>query len=75
MKSPTGKELEYRRLWLKPATGLTVINPETGKPLPAEGDLVAVSKYWRRRLNDGDVIETGMPQKNAPATKPSKKEV
>lgn len=67
-------ETTARRLWLKPAQGLTVIDPETGKPLPAEGDLVAISKYWRRRLNDGDVVETApyAPKAPAAAHKPKK---
>ena len=67
-------EITARRLWLKPAQGLTVIDPETGKPLSADGDLVTISKYWRRRLNDGDVVETAPPATKAPAAahKPKK---
>ena len=74
MKSQDGKEITYRREWLKPATGLTVIDPETGKPLAAEGDLVVMTKYWRRRLNDGDVFKTTPPTDKAAAFKKSKKE-
>ncbi len=36
---------------------LPIINPETGKPLPAEGMAVSPTPFWRRRLLDGDVVQ------------------
>jgi len=42
-----------------------VIDPATGKPLPAEGAAVRPSSYWYRRLRDGDVAE-GQAKKPAP---------
>jgi hypothetical protein len=66
--------LDYRHVWLKPADGLAVVDPETGKNLPPEGALVENSKYWRRRLKDGDVLEAAAPVSSAPVKKSSKKE-
>lgn len=46
-------------LHLTPATGLRVIDPATGQPLPAQGKVVHGNDvYWRRRLNDGEVTES-----------------
>ncbi|MCW5666479.1 MAG: DUF2635 domain-containing protein [Piscinibacter sp.] len=41
---------------VKPADGLTVLDPETRQPLPAEGATVANTTYWARRLRDQDVV-------------------
>lgn len=41
--------------FIKPAPGLTV-NREDGQPLAAEGETLAWSSWWARRLRDGDVI-------------------
>ncbi|MCW3835971.1 DUF2635 domain-containing protein [Sphingomonas canadensis] len=43
---------------VKPREGATIVNPETGQPLPAHGAVVAWDAFWQRRLNDGDVTET-----------------
>lgn len=51
------------KIFLKPTTGLTVIDPQTHKPLPPEGREVSVNTYWRRRLNDGDVAKAAAPAK------------
>jgi len=59
-------------LYLKPADGLTVIDPATGKALPAEGMPVESSLYWMRRLREGDVTEL-QTQLEAPAKTPTKK--
>jgi hypothetical protein len=44
---------------VKPAEDLSVRDPRLGKPkfLPVEGDTVPNDPYWRRRINDGDVME------------------
>lgn len=47
--------------FIKPAPGLRVRMPN-GNVLPAEGAAVAMNSYWLRRLEDGDVIEAGMPK-------------
>ncbi|MGN7832661.1 DUF2635 domain-containing protein [Pseudoxanthomonas sp. 22568] len=60
------------RLYLIPARGLRVINPETRRPLPPEGEEVARDAYWQRRIDDGDVAE-GAPPK-AKTTKPTTQE-
>ena len=46
------------KLHLKPAEGLVIPNPETGKDLPAWGSSVENDIYWRRLLKDGDVVKT-----------------
>lgn len=53
-----------RRIWLKPTEGLVLINPETGVPVSPEGDLVLDTKYFRRRITDGDAIEIDAPTKS-----------
>lgn len=44
-------------LHLKPATGLTVRDPETLQPLAEKGERKPRTTYWLRRLKDGDVTE------------------
>lgn len=46
------------KLHLKPAKGLVIPNPETGKDLPAWGSSVENDIYWRRLLKAGDVVKT-----------------
>lgn len=41
---------------IKPAKpGLIVRNPESGKPVAAQGEQVEWSAYWQRRWNEGDI--------------------
>ena len=48
-----------KKLFLKPAReGLVVRDPANGRPLPPEGEAVAPSSYWDRRLADDDVVKT-----------------
>lgn len=43
---------------IKPAKpDLIVRDPDTGKPLPAAGDIKPKNSYWLRRLRDSDVVE------------------
>jgi len=43
---------------IKPADPkITVRDPETRKPLATKGESKPLTPYWRRRLNDGDVVE------------------
>lgn len=46
-------------LHIRPAKGLTIPDPATGRHLPAQGDTVEDSSYWRRRLREGSVLKTG----------------
>ncbi|EGU39601.1 DUF2635 domain-containing protein [Vibrio scophthalmi] len=42
---------------IRPAKpGLTLRHPKTLQKLPAEGALVELNSYWRRRLRDGDAV-------------------
>lgn len=43
-------------IFVKPNKGLVVRDPATGEPLPETGASVLNSGYWRRRLQDGDVL-------------------
>ncbi len=49
-------------IYIKPAEGLKVLNPASGKHLPAEGARVILTPYWRRRLRDEDVTKTRRPR-------------
>lgn len=60
-------------IFVKPAEGLRVVNPATGQPLPAEGEVVENGTYWIRRLDDGDVTEEAPPA-TPPVKANSKKE-
>lgn len=44
-------------MFVKPANPNAVIrDPHTKRPLPADGGRVPDNSYWRRRLDDGDVV-------------------
>lgn len=45
-------------LHLKPAEGLVIRDPATGRPIPAHGVSVTDSPFWRRLARHGDVVET-----------------
>lgn len=47
-------------MYLKPAEGRTVADPDRGDELPAGGREVPLTQYWQRRIVDGDVVE-GQP--------------
>ena len=49
-------------MYLIPKPGLRVLDPVTFQPLPEEGAEKPESKYWLRRLNDGDVTEGEAPK-------------
>lgn len=50
-------EVVDREFDVRPAPGFEVTDPATGKPLPENGATVKDSPYWRRRLQDGLVID------------------
>ncbi len=52
---------------LKPTQpGETLRDPATGRDLPFEGKAVAMTTFWRRRLEDGSVTEVA-PSEPSPA--------
>lgn len=48
-------KLETARL--RPAPGRRVCKPD-GTPLAAEGEVVEITSFWRRRLADQDVLQS-----------------
>ena len=45
-------------MFVKPAEGLAIRDPDLMDLLPPAGRQVPDSGYWMRRLADGDVVET-----------------
>ena len=64
------------RIFIKPAEGLRVKDPNTKEPLPKEGKQVQKSIYWLRRINAGDVllVEAPKPSKHTSKINPIDKE-
>lgn len=61
-------------MFVKPADGLVIPDPDRRDALPAEGREVPASDFWLRRLRDGDVVMAEAPREapaatEAPATK------
>lgn len=54
---------------VRPTSGLQVLDPKTREPLPPEGRDVPRSRYWLRRLAEGDVALVGPP---APLPRPDR---
>lgn len=48
-------------MFLKPAEGRKVADPDRNDTLPAEGREVEFNQYWQRRVADGDVVEASRP--------------
>ncbi len=61
------------KIFLIPRPGYIVRDPETKKPLPADGIEVERSSYWVRRIQAGDVSVVVVP-KPRPARVKTKKE-
>lgn len=55
-------------MFVRPAPGLTIFDPDSGQYLPEAGQIVPRSGFWLRRLADGDVLEAAA----APTPKPAK---
>lgn len=54
---------ELNRIFVKPTDAHRItINPETNRRIPAEGELVLNNKYFRRRIADGDLVETTLSE-------------
>lgn len=46
-----------RRRHVRPADGLSILDPRTKRVVPPDGQWVPDDSYWRRRLRVGDCIE------------------
>ncbi len=56
-----------QNVFVKPARpGLVVRDPETGKPLAAEGETKPKNGHWVRRIKAGDVTVAAAPEKEKP---------
>lgn len=53
-----------KKIFVIPAAGRLVLNPETGLPLPESGERVTASGFWDRRVADGSVSK-GAPGENS----------
>lgn len=49
-------------MFVKPAEGLVIRDPDLKDLLPAEGREVPDSDYWFRRLRDDDVVKASAPK-------------
>jgi len=49
------------KIFVRPAAGVNVIDPATGRALPAAGAEVNESKYWSRRIRDGEAVAVAAP--------------
>lgn len=59
---------------VKPAPGMTIINPERGyRPLFEAGEMVPRNGYWINRLEEGGVVLAPEPAEPAPAAPPTAK--
>ncbi|WP_077294305.1 DUF2635 domain-containing protein [Yersinia proxima] len=58
---------------VKPVAGRTVRDPVKGTFLPESGTEVPDNSFWRRRLNDGDVVRE-QPKEVKPAPETTKAE-
>lgn len=56
-------------IYVKPAEGYKIHDPELLDYIPAEGRLVNESDYWHRRLRDKDVTLEEAPAAADPAPK------
>lgn len=50
------------RKYLKPGEGRTVRDELSGESWPAEGDWADNTRFIRRRITDGDLVETDPPK-------------
>lgn len=59
------------KIFIKPANGLKIRDPETKIHLPEEGAQVEKSPFWSRRIKSGDVLQV---EALAPKKEEAKKE-
>ncbi|EER1520968.1 DUF2635 domain-containing protein [Escherichia coli] len=62
-----------KTIFIKPAPGRLIRDPDTMRPLAQEGEEKPFTPFWCRRLDDGDVIdiEKTVGSADAPAEKPA----
>lgn len=48
-------------MYVKPAPGLVIRDPDLYDLLPETGRDVPATDYWHRRLRDGDIVEAVAP--------------
>lgn len=58
-------------MFVKPAAGLVIPDPDRHDVLPAEGRDVPSSDFWLRRLRDGDVVDAEAPPAEVPHAEPA----
>ncbi|WP_087688043.1 DUF2635 domain-containing protein [Pandoraea sp. PE-S2R-1] len=57
-------------MFIKPAPGIMLRDPETRQFVPETGQEVGdFDLYWVRRINDGDAIKVSGPQPETPPAK------
>lgn len=63
------------KVFIKPAPGLKIRDPETKIQLPEEGAQVEKSSFWSRRIKAGDVVQVeALASKKEEAKKEEKSE-
>jgi len=58
-------------MYVKPAPGLSIRDPDLLDLLPESGRLVPDSDYWLRRVRDKDVVLTDPPSEEAESATPT----
>lgn len=62
-------------MYVKPAPGLSIRDPDLKDLLPASGRFVPDTDYWLRRVRDNDVIKAEAPAEDeSPAPAPATNE-
>ncbi len=55
-------------IFIKPAKSVKVRDPQSGEHLLDTGEAKPRTRYWLRRLKDGDVVEAQPPKSTKKAT-------
>lgn len=66
--------MSEEQFYIIPKKGVLLVDPATRKPLPPEGGFVTPSKYWRRRISEGDAVVTRKQHDKQPPKRSAKKE-
>lgn len=59
-------------MYVKPAPGLVIRDPDLKDFLPGAGRLVPDTSYWQRLVRDKDVVETPAPLEPATTERSAK---
>ncbi len=60
-------------MYVKPAPGMQIRDPDLKDLIPAEGREVPETMYWQCRLRDGDVVPAEPPRPVKAAPNPRKR--